>query len=92
MSDRDASSPSVPARVAIVGATGSMGRLIARIVEESDSLELHAALSSSSSLDEMLGADLVVDVTLPQVSPSIVDFALTHDLPVLVGTSGWSAD
>ncbi|MET0589770.1 MAG: 4-hydroxy-tetrahydrodipicolinate reductase [Naasia sp.] len=88
----DAAPPSVPVSVAIVGATGAMGRLVSRIIEETDGLRLHAALSSSSELEEMIGADVVVDVTLPQVSPSIVGFALAHDLPILVGTSGWSAD
>ncbi len=87
-----ASPESGPLKVAVVGASGSMGRLITGIVNDSEQYELYASLTSKSSLDEMIGADLVVDVTLPQVSPSVVDFAIRHDLPVLVGTSGWSSD
>lgn len=77
--------------VALVGATGRMGRLISRLVTDSDDFELVAALGSSAPLDDMLAADVVVDVTVPAVSQSIVDFAVGHGKSVLVGTSGWSA-
>jgi 4-hydroxy-tetrahydrodipicolinate reductase len=79
-------------KVAVVGATGTMGRLVSRLVEESDDFELVASLSSKDPLSDMLGADVVVDVTVPGVSQSVVDFAVANGLNVLVGTSGWSAD
>ncbi|ROQ38188.1 dihydrodipicolinate reductase [Frondihabitans sp. PhB188] len=77
-------------RVAVVGATGRMGGLFRRLIDESDSLELHAALSSRDDLAAVEGADLVVDVTVPAVSPGIVETAVRAGIPVLVGTSGWS--
>lgn len=80
------------ASVAVVGATGRMGRLVSRLVEETEDLELVATLDSKSDLSEMLGAELVVDVTVPAVSESVVDFAVAHGLSVLVGTSGWTAE
>jgi len=79
-------------KVAVVGATGKMGLLVSRIVEESDTLELVAGLSSGDSLDGMNGADLVVDFTLPHVSQAVVDHAIGQGIPVVVGTSGWSSD
>lgn len=78
--------------VAVAGATGRMGRLATRLIEESDDFELHAGLSSSDSIERIDGADLLVDVTLPSVSPDIVDAAIARGIPVLVGTSGWSAE
>lgn len=78
--------------VAVVGASGAMGTLISRLVEQSREFELVAGLGSRSELAEMLPADLVVDVTLPGVSAAIVDYAVQHGKRVLVGTSGWSAD
>lgn len=69
-----------------------MGRLIAGIVDELPGFELVAALDSRSDLAEMLAADLVVDVTVPGVSQSVVEFAVSHGRNVLIGTSGWSAD
>jgi len=79
-------------KVAVVGATGSMGRLVSRLVTEADDFELVASLSSKDPLSDMLEADLVVDVTLPAVSQGVVDFAVANGKNVLVGTSGWSAD
>ena len=79
-------------KVAVVGATGTMGRLVSRIVNDSDDFELVASLASKDPLSDMLGADVVVDVTLPAVSQGVVDFAVANGLNVLVGTSGWSAD
>ena len=77
-------------RVAIVGVTGTMGRLISELIDQTEGYRLHAGLDSHSPLSDMLGADVVVDVTLPGVSQSVVDFAVDNGIRVLVGTSGWS--
>ncbi|GAA2222621.1 hypothetical protein GCM10009851_01800 [Herbiconiux moechotypicola] len=78
--------------LAIVGATGKMGRLFGEIAEASAEYEVVSRLDSRSALDEMLGADVVVDVSVPGVTQSVVEFAVQHGKQVLVGTSGWSAD
>ncbi|GAA1845386.1 4-hydroxy-tetrahydrodipicolinate reductase [Agromyces salentinus] len=79
-------------RVAVAGATGKMGTLATALIEAADDLELHAGLSSTSELDEMLGADVVLDVSHPAASVGIVEFATGAGIPIVVGTSGWSAD
>ncbi len=79
-------------RVAIIGASGRMGRLIDDLIATLDDFEVVARLGSASSLDDMLAADVAVDVTVPAVSQSVVEFAVEHGIPTLVGTSGWSAD
>ena len=76
--------------VAILGSSGRMGTLTKDLVDADPNLKLHAALSSSSNLEMMLGADVVVDFTLPDVSPEMVAFAVDNGLKILVGTSGWS--
>jgi 4-hydroxy-tetrahydrodipicolinate reductase len=78
-------------KVAVVGATGTMGRLVTRLIEASDVFEVVASLGSKNPLSDMLGADLVVDVTVPAVSQGVVDFAVANGINVLVGTSGWSS-
>ncbi len=83
--------------VAVVGATGRLGGLVASVVESLDGFELVAALSSRDGAHEappsvFAGAAIVVDVTVPALSPAIVDTALASGANVLVGTSGWSAD
>jgi 4-hydroxy-tetrahydrodipicolinate reductase len=79
-------------RVAVVGGTGRMGTLAQRLLAEADDLELHAAIGSADSLDALDGADIVFDVTVPAVSPDIVNAALDRGIPVLVGTSGWTSE
>lgn len=79
-------------RVAVVGATGRMGALVCRLVEESADFELAARLGSSDPLTAMLDADVVVDVSVPAASPTVVGFAVENGLNVLVGTSGWSSE
>ncbi|AYG04527.1 4-hydroxy-tetrahydrodipicolinate reductase [Gryllotalpicola protaetiae] len=84
-------------RVAVVGATGKLGSAATALLDQADGFEVVARLGSRSEHAEMLGAadapsDVVLDVTLPQVSHAIVDYAVTHGRNVVVGTSGWSAD
>ena len=79
-------------KVAVIGATGKMGQLASRIIEAAPDFELHAQVGSKGELSEMLGADIVIDVTQPAVSQRVVEFAVEHDINVLVGTSGWSSE
>jgi len=79
-------------KVAVVGASGTMGRLVSRLVTDAEGFELVASLTSRSPLSDMLAADLVVDVTLPAVSQGVVEFAVANGRNVLVGTSGWSSE
>jgi 4-hydroxy-tetrahydrodipicolinate reductase len=79
-------------RVAVVGATGRMGTLVSGLVEGSDEFELVSGISSKDELSAMVGADVVVDVSVPAVSQDVVEFALDHGLNVLVGTSGWTGE
>ena len=76
--------------VAILGASGRMGSLTKELVDVDPNLKLHAAMGSASDLSMMLGADVVVDFTLPDVSPKMVSYAIENNLKILVGTSGWS--
>ena len=78
-------------KVAVVGATGRMGKLALDLVNSAQDLSLHAALHSKSSMEELTGADVVFDVTKLEASEQIVNFCIGSGIPVVVGTSGWSA-
>jgi 4-hydroxy-tetrahydrodipicolinate reductase len=78
--------------VAVVGATGKMGTLATQLIDAADDFTVHARLGSSDPIDGIAGADLVLDLTLPAVSPTVVDAAVAHGIPALVGTSGWTAE
>ena len=69
-----------------------MGGLVSRLVETSTDFELVASIDSHGELSDMLDADVVVDVTVPAVSPEVVDYAVAHGVSVLVGTSGWTSE
>ncbi len=79
-------------RVAVVGANGRMGQLTLDLVAHAADLELHAAIGSGDAIAGMLGADVVVDFTVPGATQDVVAFAVEHSLPIVVGTSGWSID
>lgn len=79
-------------RVALVGGTGKLGGIIRDVIDRSDGFEVTAVLTSRSALDELDGADLVVDASTPAVSVDIVRAAIERGIKVLVGTSGWSEE
>ncbi|WP_193510226.1 4-hydroxy-tetrahydrodipicolinate reductase [Cryobacterium sp. BB736] len=79
-------------KVAVAGASGRMGRYISDVIAAASDFELFARLNSKTPLNEMLGADIVVDVTLPTVSPKVVEFAVENGIRAIVGTSGWSGE
>jgi 4-hydroxy-tetrahydrodipicolinate reductase len=76
--------------VSVLGASGRMGALAIDLIDSDANLKLHSALTSASDPSAMLGADVVLDFTLPDVSVKLVHYAIEHDLKVVVGTSGWS--
>jgi 4-hydroxy-tetrahydrodipicolinate reductase len=69
-----------------------MGKLTLGLIENDPSLTLHSALGSANSLNEAIGADLIIDFTKPDVSERVVDFAIDNNLRLIVGTSGWSKE
>ena len=77
-------------KVAVVGATGRMGKLALDIIHGSQDLHLHAALDSKSELAQAIGADVIFDVTNLEVSKQVVEFGIAKGIKVLVGTSGWT--
>jgi len=78
--------------ISLIGASGRMGQLAKRLILESKELSIHSELGSGNSLNEALGADLLMDFTNPEVSPRVVDFAIENELRLLVGTSGWTKE
>ncbi|MFT4157898.1 MAG: 4-hydroxy-tetrahydrodipicolinate reductase [Microbacterium sp.] len=79
-------------RIAIVGGTGKLGTIIRAVIDELDGFEVGRVLTSSSSISEIDGADLVIDASTPQISVDVVRAAVERGINVLVATSGWSAE
>ncbi|XNZ00698.1 4-hydroxy-tetrahydrodipicolinate reductase [Micrococcus luteus] len=83
--------PDAPIRVALLGASGKMGRRAVEAVTAAEDMELVAELTSKDALQQVLdsGATHVLDLTVPDASPENVAFAVEHGLHTVVGTSGW---
>lgn len=79
-------------RVALVGGNGKLGSIIREVVDSLDGFDVVRVLGSGSDLAELDGVDLVIDASTPSVSVDVVKAAAERSIPVLVGTSGWSAE
>ncbi|MCL6422089.1 4-hydroxy-tetrahydrodipicolinate reductase [Brachybacterium sp. JHP9] len=80
-----------PLRVAVLGASGRMGRAACAAVDDADDLELVARIGSSDSLDQVAdaGAQVIVDLTVPSATQGNVLWAIEHGIHAVVGTTGW---
>lgn len=79
----------MPISVAVTGATGRIGRLITELVQNDPAFRLHAAIDSRTPLAEIVGAEVLIDVTRLEVSEQATDLALREGIDVVIGTSGW---
>ena len=77
-------------RVAVAGARGRMGSQAVAAIEAAADLDLVAALGRGDDLDAALGADVLVDLTVPGSVMANVRWALAHGLHVVTGTTGWT--
>ena len=80
-------------RVAVLGANGRMGTAAVKAVDEAEDMELIAALVRGDNLEVIVdeGADVVIDLTVPDSTEANVRFAVEHSIHAVVGTSGWDA-
>ena len=80
-------------RVVVAGARGRMGSWACGVVNEQPDLELAAAVGRGDDLGSALdGVHVLVDLTVPDSSPSIVAEAVGSGVHVVVGTTGWDAE
>lgn len=78
-------------KVAVLGAGGRMGTAAVKAIEEADDVELVAALRRGDPLNTMVaaGAQVAVDLTVPESTEANVHFAVEHGIHAVVGTTGW---
>jgi 4-hydroxy-tetrahydrodipicolinate reductase len=76
-------------KVAVIGAAGRMGSQVCRAVEAAEDLELVARYDQGDQLDDLGGADVVVEFSVPDASPANVAHCVGRGVHVVVGTTGW---
>jgi 4-hydroxy-tetrahydrodipicolinate reductase len=75
----------------VVGANGRLGSSICTHLDESPDVALVGRLGSRDRLASVLDLrpDVVIEATVPDVSPSIVSFLVSHGISTIIATSGW---
>lgn len=78
-------------KVAVLGAKGRMGAQTVQSIIAALDLELSAALDLGDSLDQLVtsGTQVVVDFTHPNSVMKNLEFAITNNIHVVVGTTGF---
>lgn len=78
-------------KVAVLGAKGRMGSEACKAVSSASDLELVAQIDIGDSLDLLVssGAQVVIDFTHPDSVMGNLDYAINHDVSVVVGTTGF---
>src|SRR4051812_45562092 len=84
-------------RVLLSGATGKVGRVLEPAIRSAPDLELagRAAPSLGQTLEEVLdgtSADAVVDFSVPAAALGVCEVAARRRIPLVIGTSGPSAE
>jgi 4-hydroxy-tetrahydrodipicolinate reductase len=80
-----------PLRVAVLGAAGRMGTAACAAVEAADDLELVARVGRGDDVAAVTGAgaDVAVELSVPEAAPEHVRRLVGAGVHVVVGTTGW---
>lgn len=78
-------------KVAVIGAKGRMGKTVCEAIKQTDDLELCAEITRDNPLilENLNGAEVAVEFTVPPVSVDNVLRLLDYGIDVVAGSSGW---
>jgi 4-hydroxy-tetrahydrodipicolinate reductase len=76
-------------KVGVLGAKGRMGSQVCSTIEQADDMMLTAQVDVGDALDQLVGAEVVVDFTHPGAVLGNLRWCVEHDLDAVVGTSGF---
>ncbi|MFD0889903.1 4-hydroxy-tetrahydrodipicolinate reductase, partial [Streptosporangium algeriense] len=79
-------------RVGVLGARGRVGIEVCKAVEAADDLELVAAVDKDDPIEDLEGAQVVVDFTHPAVVMDNLAWCVSHGIHAVVGTTGFDAE
>lgn len=77
-------------RLAIVG-VGRMGRMIEQLAPQ-HGFEVSAKIDAGDPIAAAAGADVAIEFSVPGAAPGNVEHLVSLGVPVVCGTTGWSAD
>ncbi|MDT0327482.1 4-hydroxy-tetrahydrodipicolinate reductase [Nocardiopsis lambiniae] len=79
-------------KVGVFGAEGRMGSEVVKAVQGADDLEFVGGVDDDADRDRVLGADVVVDFTHPDVVMDNLEWLIGHGIHAVVGTSGFDEE
>ncbi|MGA4669835.1 4-hydroxy-tetrahydrodipicolinate reductase [Propionibacteriaceae bacterium Y1923] len=79
-------------RVAVFGAKGRMGAASCQAVEQADGLDLVAAIDDGDDREIAANSDVIIDFTHPDVVMDTLEWAISHGIHAVVGTTGFTAE
>lgn len=81
-------------KVAVVGARGKLGTAIVEGLEASAEHEVVARIGRGDGLEALVesGAEVIVDVTAPDAVMETLEFAISHGIHAVVGTTGFDEE
>lgn len=77
-------------KVGVLGAKGRMGVAVSGLIQTTTDFELSAQCDAGDSLELLNSCDVVVDFTTPDVVMDNLEFLLTNNINVVVGTTGFT--
>ena len=77
-------------KVGVLGAKGRIGVAVCQLIQTTADFELGAQCDAGDSLELLSSCDVVVDFTTPDVVMDNLEFLLTNNINVVVGTTGFT--
>lgn len=79
-------------KVAVIGAGGRMGSEAVKAVEAAPDMELVGRFDVGDDLGDLGGADVAIELTVPDASPGNLAHCVSRGVSAVVGTTGWTEE
>lgn len=90
-------------KVVVSGACGKMGKMVIRLLQEEEDMTLLGGIEReghpligkegiSSKIEEFKHADVIIDFSSPKGSLKNLEFANSNQIPIVIGTTGFSKE
>lgn len=79
-------------KVAVIGAGGRMGSEAVKAVEAAEDMELVGRFDAGDELGDLGGADVAIELTVPEASPANLAHCISQGVSAVVGTTGWTQE
>lgn len=82
--------------VLINGCNGKMGKVLARLIEESPDMTVKYSIDKSTDLsfetleNNIEKPDVIIDFSIPEASFSALNYASSHLVPIVIATTGFN--